>query len=186
MRRPANIFLLAAFLSACGNNGTPDKIAEEHNSAKFQDPSKLQDSKFFVDLASFYAQQIALSRLAQENSTNDSIRTTGKTLEKEYTGMYGSLSDICKQKEISIPEKPKKDDQDANKLLSYEIAEDFDKKYLERSIQAHREAIAEVSKRENTATDPDTGKFTKTALGQIRKNLDFILFRHSSEIRNLK
>jgi predicted outer membrane protein len=186
MRRPAK-FLLAAFLAvSCGKTSSPDPkvIAEEHNDAKFNDPAKEKDSQFLVNTAAFYVQEIELSKLAQENSTDKKIQSTGKTLEKEYRDLYSSLKDLCTRKGISIPSEPGNKEKHSDNKLSYEIAEDFDKQFLDQVIKAHREAMS-VHTARGAASDPDVQAFAILSLQRIRKNFDFVLLRHHDTIQAL-
>ncbi|MFL5764095.1 MAG: DUF4142 domain-containing protein [Bacteroidia bacterium] len=179
MQRLAKFCVALCILGSCDDSGKQDPkvIAVEHNAAKFNNTGQEKDTKFLVDAASFFTEQIELAKLAQENSTDTTIRVTGKAIEEDYRQLYSMLKDLCGKKNISIPAEPQKKDKKENKILSYEIADDFDKRFLERTIRDHREAITAQEKQQPSG-DNEINQFREMSLARIRKNLDFILFRH--------
>ena len=174
------LFALAIFcvmiFSSCDSkkNADPQKIAEEHNDAKFNTREQEANAHFLTDAAAMCLQQIKLAQLAQQNSIRPDIQERGKILEAEYTKIYKTIIYLASKKTVTLPsdlnDKQKKTDTD----LGFEISTDFDKKYIDRVIMDHNDAIEEYRKVQKETTDTEIRSFIEKTLPVLTGNLNLI------------
>ena len=180
MKNLIKISFVILIIASCGSkkNEDPKNIAEDHNNAKFNDLHKQKEAKLIVDAAEFDLQQICLSKLAQQNSIDTKTQQAGKTLEKEYTTLYSFTKDLGTKKQITVPKEMSIPKENICKALSYEIAEDFDNKFYELVIKDHSNAIRNYERSVEELNDPEMISFMKKQLGDLKKNLVFILLNY--------
>ena len=173
-----SIFILFSLsVSSCDDQPKPDAkdIAKDHNNAKFNDENKVKDAQFLVDAAEICLQEIQLAQLAQQNSIKKSVQKMGKTMQDEYTEYYSKLKDLSAKKAITIPSELSNKNKSLYKDLSFQIADDFDKKYFDLIVKDHKEAIEKFEKEASETNDLDIKAWTLGMLSDLRKNLAVII-----------
>jgi predicted outer membrane protein len=174
-------FILTAI--SCEYKKDPIHIADDHNAVKFNDDDKKNDSRFFVSAAEALLQEIQLAKLAQNNSIKNNVRKIGEITEIEYDQFYFSLKQIAEKKMITIPSGVSNSKKKNYKDLSYEIADDFDKKYFDMTEKGHKDAIDLFEKIKNESTDSDLKIWAENVLPTLRKNLGYIFVSHQKSIK---
>jgi putative membrane protein len=188
MNNLRHIFLIPVFsilISSCEEKKDAVKIAQEQNSAKFYNNKDKSNSNFTVNSAETLLQEMQLGKLAQNNSIKDDVRETGKIIENEYRQSYFFLKQIAEKKKISIPSEVSNEDKKINAMLSYEIADDFDKMYFDLAEKNHRKAIGLLKTMQIESEDKEIKIWTEYTLPKFRKNLDNIIYlKYKTKVTN--
>jgi putative membrane protein len=145
--------------------------AEDHNDAKFDD-SKEKDAQFLVDAASINLQEIRLSQLAETKASANDVKDLAKMMVTEHTKSLNELKTLAAQKSVSIPNSLTNDGlDDYNKLMEV-TNNNFDKKYCDMMVDAHKNAIKKFEKIADDTDDPEIKEWSTKTLPTLRNHLD--------------
>jgi putative membrane protein len=138
----STVFFIAV---SCGNSYQTDQTrseAEEHNDAKFNNSKSEKDAEFLVNATEINLEEIQLGQLAQKNGTTTDVRELGRMMEAEHTKSLRGITELARQKQITLPTSPSDKAEEAYKDLSNNSSTDFDKKYCKMMVNEHKDAIA--------------------------------------------
>lgn len=169
------LFVMIAGISSCDHRDDPLQIADTHNDAKFNTIEKRKNSELFVEAAEKLLQEIELSKLAQNNSIRSDVRITAKMFEEEYVKTLSNLKLIALQETITLPTEVSNKNNRKDKDASFEIGENFDKRYFEMSEKNHAETIKLVAFVEKQCSETKTNVWAKQTGVLLKKNLDNLL-----------
>lgn len=160
---------------SCNRTDNPKIIANKNNREKFIDSNKEKDAQFVVDAVEINLYGIYMAKLAQQNSIRVDIRETGKLIEHNYNQSLIELTKIAGRKTITIPEDITYNKKRTINKLSYEIADDFDEKYLDQAINDHKDAIIKYENAYGKVSDTDIKIWIEGMLPMLRRNLDALI-----------
>lgn len=174
-------FLCMMLFAACnsGNQGdrTVDSIEDMNDSmAQRTDSSvstvaKLDDSTFAKKAADAGLTEVAVGMLAQEKSTNETIKEFGRMMVTDHTKANDELKAIAKQKNILLPTKPGEEHAQHISMLSAKSGEDFDKGFSEMMVQDHEKVYKLFEDAATSLSDVQLKDFAAKTLPVLEKHL---------------
>lgn len=173
---PGIVTLFACSNTDRNNNDTAEnkigteEAAEEHNDAKFNN-EMADDADFVVNAVKHNLDQIALCDLAMQRATHSEIKEMAQTLNAHHTKANNELSQLAKEKSISVPVTT--DLQNDNyRALSDKTGNDFDKSFYDRIVDMHEEAVRRFEKAAQDSKDADIRNYAASQLPTLRAHLD--------------
>ena len=163
------------FLVSCNKNQRQQDtktVAEKQNEAKFDNDKHEKDVKFLINASENNLEQIQLGQLAQQKGTTNHVRELGKTMENAHTKSQKDLTELAKNKNISIPSSSTNDSRDAYKDLNEKSGDDFDKAYANRMVKGQNNTISTYEKALNDFQDSDIKNWVTASLPVMRSNYD--------------
>jgi putative membrane protein len=170
----ATIAVLAIiFIIACKKEPTadPEELAHEKNDAKFE-YTREKDAEFLVDEAAFNLEQAELGKLVSLKSNNADIKAFGKMMQTMHQRNISELDAFTASKQVSIPTSLTDENKENYNTLNKKDIDNFDDAYLERVVDAHKNAIENCSSEMKKTGDADIKKWLTTELAFLREHLD--------------
>lgn len=186
MKKNISVILLSAVLLtffSCGNNrmnqGDDSKdVAEEQNDEKFRGSESKDDAEFAVAVADDGMLEVQLGQLASTNASSPQVREFGKMMVDDHSKANNELKTLAQQKGITLPtalsDKSKKK---YDELVSKK-GRDFDEKYVDLMVKAHKDAVGKFRDEAEDGNDPEIKTW---AAGKVP-----ILQRHLEHAQNIQ
>ena len=115
--------------------------------------------------------EVALGNLAQQKSSNPSVKEFGAMMVKDHTATNEKLMPIAASKGIDLPTSPSLGDQATEGKLKLLSGETFDKSYIKGMIKDHRADIKEFQKEIKSGQDQDAKAFATATLPTLKMHL---------------
>ena len=162
-------------LGSCKNEAKqedPKEVAEDQNEIKFEDrDAKEDDSEFLVDAAEIDLAEIEIGKLAQQKSTNPSVKSLGKMLVDAHEKSAAELKTLADSKNFSLPTSVTEDGKEAYDKLNKETGTDFDKKFVDGAVDAHEKAIDKFKIAAENANDAEIKAWASKNVNTLREHL---------------
>ena len=181
----ASASMLLLLTPSCNNSKPKDtkEVAEDHNDAKFAN-SKEDDANFLVSAEEINLEEIQLGQLAQTRGINSQVKDLGKMMVTDHTKASTDLKAMAANKQITVPTTLTDDGIDASKKLTDTKPSDFDKEYVDKMVNGHKDAISKFEKASTDAADVDIRNWAASVLPVLRAHLDqFITLQNQLEKR---
>ena len=168
-------------LTACNNDkkanddaeNKPDQneAANDINDKRFEKPTE-GDAKFVTDVADINYAEIKLGELAQTRGVSKEVKELGKMMVTDHTKANTELRALAQKKSFSFPEGPSNDAiSDYNSMNDLKRA-DFDKKYCDKMVSGHKDAIDKFEKAATDCQDDDVKTWAANMLPALHMHLD--------------
>ena len=183
-----NLILVAActicIMQACHNSastGTADSTA-----VTAADKTKAADSSMqmaapdtgdvvFADKAAAGGMtEIALSKLAVQQSSNAKIKDFANMMITDHTAAGDKLAAIAKKEGINLPTGPDTLQQNMISDMSKKTGSDFNKAYVKQMVTDHKKTIAMFEKEQTTVKDTVLKGFITGTLPTLHKHMDAV------------
>ena len=178
------LVLLIAFLGYACNSESSSKTsvetAEESNKATqkndmsgaAEDQHKAT-SEFMVKAASGGLMEVALGKLAQQQSQNDAVKIYGKQMETDHGQINNQLKLLGTAKNIVVPAAPSDEHQKPINELADLKGADFDKKYIDMMVNDHQKDIKLFEEAaNNNKLDAEVKALAQKSLPTLRQHLE--------------
>jgi putative membrane protein len=129
------------------------------------------DSSFYKQAAEGGIAEVELGNLAQQKSTNASVKDYGAMMVKDHGAANEKFKGIASSKNISLPTSPSVGQMATKAKLEVLSGEAFDKSYIKSMIKDHKEDIALFKKEAATGKDPDAKAFAAATLPTLQAHL---------------
>jgi len=171
-----------AFLGfqACNDAGSDDPIesANESNEVKQDSADNTaaastvseEESKFAVKVASSGMTEVQLGELAQQKASSQKVKDFGAMMVRDHSKSNDELKSIAAKKNITLPPAPGEDHMDHIKNLSEKSGQEFDKDYMNRMVEDHKDNIDAFEKCSKDGKDADLKAFADKTLPTLRKH----------------
>ncbi len=142
--RTAGALLLIAALAACPRDD--DRVVQE-------DPAEIgvehEDARVFADLNGHLAASIEAAELARERATHPEVQQYAQTIEADHQQKQQTINNLMQQHglvgvEPDSPGRIEDHGADVRDLRERDRGEDFDRAYLDKSIDYHRTMIDRI------------------------------------------
>jgi len=157
----------------CRNHSTdPKEVAEDNNAAKFRSRASERDAQFVVDAYSSGLEEIRMSEDAKAYAYTSDVKNFAGNMISAHTGLNEKLEALAAGKQISIAKDLTKDQLDKIAALNNKKGKEYDEAYLDKVIDAHKDAISLFEKASTDATDEEIRAVFNSALPELRNHLD--------------
>jgi putative membrane protein len=129
------------------------------------------DSSFYKDAAEGGMAEVQLGTLAQQKSSNPSVKEFGAMMVTDHTAAGDKLQAIASSKDVKLPTSPSLGQSATKTKLEVLSGESFDKSYIKDMIKDHQDDIALFKKEAATGQDPDAKAFAIATLPTLEKHL---------------
>jgi putative membrane protein len=129
------------------------------------------DSSFYKNAAEGGMSEVDLGNLAQQKSSNPSVKDFGAMMVKDHTAANEKLKAIAAAKGIDLPSSASVGQMATEGKLKLLSGETFDKSYIKGMIDDHKEDIKEFEKEATAGRDPDAKAFAAATLPTLKMHL---------------
>lgn len=129
------------------------------------------DLSFYKDAAEGGMAEVQLGTLAQQKSSNPSVKEFGAMMVTDHTAAGDKLQAIASSKDIKLPTSPSLGQSATKTKLEVLSGESFDKSYIKDMIKDHQDDIALFKKEAASGQDPDAKAFAIATLPTLEKHL---------------
>jgi len=174
------VIAAAAALSLTQSDGALAKeatgattVGDENKDPKKDEKSTVSqaDKDFVKETTLGSMTEAKLGKLATTKSKNNDVKAFGQKMVEDHTKLNDSLKKTVKGKGINVPTQLDKEHQAIYDKLSKMDAKDFDKAYIDQSIDNHKKDVAAFDKQANDGTDVDLKSFASTNLPLLKEHL---------------
>lgn len=165
------------------NQDNTKELAEKQNDAKFAN-EKENDAEFLVHAEEINLEEIELGSLAKTRGTSAEVKELGKMMETDHSKASKDLKKLAESKQISIPTTLTDAGLNAQKDLTKADAKDFDKDYVDKMVNGHKDAVSKFEDASTNAKDADIRNWATSMISVMRQHLDkFIALQDKYEKR---
>jgi putative membrane protein len=129
------------------------------------------DSAFYKKAAEGGIAEVELGRLAQQKSSNSSVKDFGAMMVTDHTAANDKLKAIAELKNIKLPTSPSMEQMATKAKLAALSGETFDKSYVKGMIEDHEEDIKEFRKEAASGRDPEAKAYAVATLPTLQAHL---------------
>ncbi len=129
------------------------------------------DSSFYKNAAEGGLAEVQLGKLAQEKSSNASIKDFGAMMVSDHSAADDKLQAIATAKDLKLPTSPGVGQMATKTKLEVLSGDTFDKSYIKDMIKDHQEDIALFKKEAASGQDPDAKAYAAATLPTLEKHL---------------
>jgi len=129
------------------------------------------DSSFYKNAAEGGLAEVQLGKLAQEKSSNASIKDFGAMMVSDHSAADDKLQAIATAKDLKLPTSPGIGQMATKTKLEVLSGDTFDKSYIKDMIKDHQEDIALFKKEAASGQDPDAKAYAAATLPTLEKHL---------------
>lgn len=129
------------------------------------------DATFYKHAAEGGIAEVELGALAQQKSSNQSVKDFGAMMVKDHSAANEKLKSIAASKDIKLPSSPSVAQEGTKTKLKVLSGEAFDKSYVKGMIKDHQEDITEFQKEAASGQDPDAKGFAQATLPTLQTHL---------------
>jgi putative membrane protein len=177
--------LIAGALQACNNrhpqNYNTTTLAADSDGDTTPDTARklhmvidTSDTQFAIAAMNGGTTEVILGQLAMKNGKNKQVKNFGAMMVKDHSKANEKLMKIVKDKNITLPSLPEKQEQTLIDDLSQKTGSDFDKAYVKAMVDDHTEDVKEFTDGSKKLQDPDLKNFAIKTLPVIQNHLDKI------------
>jgi len=132
------------------------------------------DAAFAGKAAAGGMTEIALSKLAVQQSTNAKIKDFANMMITDHSAAGDKLAAIAKKEGINLPAGPDTLQQNMISDLSKKTGSDFNKAYVKQMVKDHKMTIDMFEKAQTTVKDTVLKSFITSTLPTLHKHMDAV------------
>jgi putative membrane protein len=175
--------VLISILFSC-NSRTPDsvKTAKETNAKKINTesppgdsaavPLTKADADFLVNTASGEMLEIQLAEMARDKATNQRVKDLGALILKDHEDTEAKLKKLAADKNVTLPADISNSQQKRKEDLLKKKGIEFDRTYVDLTVNDHNKDIKDFGRAAKNLTDPDVKSFASNSLPLLYTHLD--------------
>ena len=139
------------------------------------------DSAFFTKAAEGGMAEVELGKLAQEKSSNPSVKDYGAMMVRDHSAANDKLKSLAETKGIKLPTSPSVMQMGTKARLELLSGDTFDKSYIKGMVKDHQDDIKEFQKEAANGQDSDGRAFATATLPTLQRHLKKIQAIASAE-----
>ncbi|HET8963059.1 MAG TPA: DUF4142 domain-containing protein [Chitinophagales bacterium] len=166
--------LSTVVFTSCKDKAPEDtkEAAQEINDKNMEGHSAEKNAQFAVDAYSNGLMEIEMSKLAQQKSTSEDVKSLAGEMIDAHTKVNAELKEIADRKNIVLAEGLTEDQRDKlNKGMEKE-GNEIDEYYSEKLVSAHKDAIDLFEKASDKEEDADLKNFFSSKLPELKQHLE--------------
>jgi putative membrane protein len=129
------------------------------------------DASFYKKAAEGSMAEVQMGQLAQEKSTNASVKAFGAMMVKDHTAANDKLKAVAESKNMKLPTRPSMGQMATKTKLDAMSGKSFDKSYIKGMIEDHQEDIKEFKQEAASGQDPDAKAYAAATLPTLQSHL---------------
>jgi putative membrane protein len=153
------------------NKTDVNEAANDTNDKRFDNPIQA-DAKFVTDVADINYAEIKLGELAQTKGVSSDVKELGKMMVTDHTKANSELMALAQKKSFSFPEGPSNDAISEYNSMNDLKGLDFDKKYCDKMVSGHKDAIDKFEKAATDCQDAELKTWAANMLPALHMHLD--------------
>jgi len=165
--------LLVIYACTTKTENNSKSMAEKRNDEKFDKREAEHDAQFVVDNVSNIYDEIRLSELAEEHTSDAEIRKVAKDVRTHYGELLTQLKKYASSKAISVP--TGESQKEKNKIEKLVKDKSFDKDWSAEIRDLNKQTIDNFEKGSTELSDDDLKGLVTASLPEIRKSHDRIM-----------
>jgi putative membrane protein len=148
-----------------------NEAAKDTNDKKFDKPTEA-DAKFVTDVADINYAEIKLGELAQSKGVSADVKELGKMMVTDHTKANSELMAMAQKKDMSFPQGPSNEAISDYNSMNDLKGLDFDKKYCDKMVSGHKDAINKFEKAATDCKDAEVKTWAAKMLPALHMHLD--------------
>lgn len=129
------------------------------------------DFSFYKHAAEGGISEVELGNLAQQKSSNASVKDFGALMVTDHTAANDKLKSLAASKNIKLPESSSVGEMATKAKLEILSGDTFDKSYIKGMVEDHEKDITLFKKEAASGQDPDAKAFAAATLPTLRMHL---------------
>ncbi len=179
----AAIALSAFAFQACNSNKDSQETADSLNMTKDTTTNAMNtggiaveqsDSEFATKAAVGGMAEVEMAKLAQEKSSNTSVKDFASMMVKDHGKANDELMAIAKTKNITLPTALDEDHQKKYDELKGKTGADFDKDYVNTMVDGHKSTLDLLQNEAKDGNDAELKAFAAKTAPVVQMHLDKI------------
>lgn len=167
---------LAASVVACGNN---DRANDASRTPAGDRPAAVgtagasAERDFIQDQLEDGQAEVTLGKLAAERATHPQVKEFAQMMVREHQMAGEELRQAATAANVQVapPAEPDGDHKEAVEELSKLSGREFDRKYIDKMVDEHEEAVNEIEKKVDSE-NPQIRAWATNALPKVREHLE--------------
>jgi len=158
--RTRNILLVIGIVASCASMA-----------ADLNNPGDIADQAFVTQAVSTGFAEIALGKMATARSGNVNIKDLGAMMARDHAGANDELAKLAEAKGIALPDSASSEHDQRESAFESLLPAEFDRRYLDATINDHRQSVLLFQQEIDAGKDPDLRDFAARMLPVIQKHL---------------
>jgi putative membrane protein len=165
--------LPAAFLFSCSNTKTYEEAMEE-NRERIEEPARLGDAQFLVEIKSLNMFQLELLKIAHESGYSSEMVNLGKDNISPFQTLDTDLTDVAKKEKFRLP--TELSESHAARLAAVKEAsrQEIDQKIIAEMGKINSEVLQKFTAQATEGSDPDVRAFAARKIGALRAHSEAV------------
>lgn len=171
------LFLGIALLYGCKSGGNNENADSANLETSMDDSNTNTDTwdqdkiKEFVDeVSSGGLMEVQLGKIAQKKALSQEVKDFGKMMEKDHSDANDKLKAAVQSLNLTIPAALDKDHQDKIDNLNKKSGKDFDKEYIDKMVNDHKDDIDELEDAQKNLPSGELRTWVENTLPVIRQH----------------
>ncbi|HEY1373087.1 MAG TPA: DUF4142 domain-containing protein [Candidatus Binatia bacterium] len=130
------------------------------------------DQKFIKEAAAGGMLEVQLGKLAVEKASSQQVKDFGKRMERDHTKVNTELKQLASTKNVQIPTELEGKEKSTYERLSKLSGDRFDREYMQRMIDDHKEDVSAFQKQADKGDNADVKSFAAKTLPTLKEHLE--------------
>ena len=165
---------IAATLPCCSNTTTYDEAIQK-NRGNFEDPQRLGDAIFLVEMKSLNMFQLALLQLAGQSGYASEVVNLGKEDINLFKTIAQDLTEVARGVEVRLPTEMSQDHHSRLAVIRETPRQDFDRAVVTELRKINEAALGQLTLMATEGSDPDVRAFAARKIGTVRTHLKRVI-----------
>lgn len=167
----AMLFLAGCLSSNAAAQNTTNSGGSMQSDGKMMSGKKNPDAKFMMMAATSDMNEIGLSRIALEKSSNEEVKRMAQMMIDDHTKSSEELKPIAMSKNVMLPATPDAKHQAMMTKMQAMSGMDFDMMYIKAMVKDHEKAVKLHQKESTGGKDADAKAFAAKTLPVVQMHL---------------
>lgn len=188
MKKLSLILLVSCigFMQACNESSTSDSVSKADSTNDERDTTGMMPQSdstsgmginddvadFAVKAANGGMMEVQLGEYAAKNASDKSVKDFGSMMVTDHSKANDELKALSTSKNIALPATVGDDKTDMITDMMKKTGKDFDKAYMNKMVEDHKEDINMFQKAADDSKDSEIKAFAAKALPTLKKHLN--------------
>jgi putative membrane protein len=132
---------------------------------------KRGDRDFVEKAAKSGMEEVDISRIAAERTTNSSVKSFAQMMVSDHSAANEKLTSIATAKAVKLPAQ----DPSASGKWAKRDGKDFDQEYVDKMVSDHKDAVELFQKEAEKGSDPELQAFARDTLPKLQHHLEMAM-----------